>query len=246
MGGRYLAQGVAAAALMAASPAVAGPPFFSDDPEPTDFLHWEIYGFVAGTNLADGTGGQAGLDINYGGAKDLQLTMVVPLDYQRGPGTDVVLGDLEFAAKYRFLHQRAGSAMPDVAFFPRVLVPTAPRRFGTGRVGLLLPIWAQKDIGKWSLFGGGGYTINPGAGQRNYALVGVGLLRQLSKRLQIGVETYHYGRDAVDGRTYTTLGAGALYRLSKHYSLLGSIGPGVQHAREQGRYNFYLAVKADL
>ena len=243
---KLIRGGGMAMTLCTASPALAGPPFFSDDPEPTDYRHWEIYGFVAGTNLAEGTGGQTGFDINYGGAKDLQLTAVVPLDYQRGPGTDVALGDLELAAKYRFLHQRPGSAMPDVAFFPRVFVPTAPRRFGTGRIGVLLPIWAQKDIGKWALFGGGGYVINPGSGQRNYSLAGLGLLRQITGRLQLGVEAYHYTRDAVDSRNYTAIGAGALYRLSKRYSVVASIGPGIQHAREQGRSNFYLALKADL
>ena len=104
-----MARGASAAAMLAtASPAVAGPPFFSDDPEPTDFLHWEIYGFFAGTNLTGGTGGESGFDINYGGAKDLQLTTVIPLDYQRGPGTHVALGDIELAAKYRFLRAETG------------------------------------------------------------------------------------------------------------------------------------------
>ena len=231
--------------MSAATPAIAGPPFFSDDPEPTDFRHWEIYGFVAGTRLSEGTGGESGLDINYGGAKNLQLTAVVPLDYQHQHGTDVALGDIELAAKFRFIHQRPGSAMPDIAFFPRIFVPSAPRRFGTGRVGLLLPLWAQKDVGKWSLFGGGGYTLNPGAGQRNYALAGFGILRAITDRLSIGGEVYHYTRDADDTKSYTAFSAGALYRLNRHYSLLGSAGPGVQHAREQGRYSFYVALKAD-
>lgn len=236
---------MAVAALTAAVPAAAGPPFFSDDPEPTDPSRWEIYGYLAGTHVAGGTGGEGGLDINYGGARDLQLTAVVPLEYQHQRGTDVALGDVELAVKFRFLHQRPGSAMPDVAFFPRVFVPTAPARFGTGRVGLLLPLWAQKDLGKWSLFGGGGYTLNPGVGQRDYALGGVGVLRRVTDRLSLGAEVYHYTRDAADARAYTAVGVGGLYRLNRHYSLLASAGPGIEHAREQGRYSFYLALKAD-
>lgn len=242
---KWLMPCIGAAVLMGATPAAAGPPFFSDDPEPTDPSHWEIYGYLAGTHVAGGTGGESGFDINYGGARDLQLTAVVPFDYQHRHGTDVALGDLELAAKFRFLHQRTGSAMPDVAFFPRVFVPTAPARFGTGRVGLLLPLWAQKDFGKWSLFGGGGYTLNPGTGQRNYALGGVGVLRTITDRLSLGAEVYHYTRDANDGRAYTAVSAGGLYRLNSHYSILASAGPGIQHAREQGRYSFYLALKAD-
>ena len=63
-----------------AVPALAGPPFVSDDPEPTEAGHWEIYGFAAGAHMAGETDGAAGLDINYGGAKELQLTAVVPIN----------------------------------------------------------------------------------------------------------------------------------------------------------------------
>ena len=169
--------------LMAAATsavAVAGPPFVSDDPEPTDRGHWEIYTFVAGTVAAGETVGQAGFDINYGGAQDLQLTAVVPLGYRHDTRTDVGLGGIELAAKYKFLHQSDGSPLPDLAFFPRLITPTAGRTFGTRRLSVFLPLWGQKDFGKWSLFGGGGYTINPGVGQRSFWLEGLGLSRSLS------------------------------------------------------------------
>ena len=47
-------------ALLLATPAWAGPPFLTDDPEPTDLHHWEIYAplFEASGRGAD-----------YGGAK---------------------------------------------------------------------------------------------------------------------------------------------------------------------------------
>lgn len=82
-------------------------------------------------------------------------------------------------------------------------------------------------------------------GQRNYALGGFGLLRTITKRLSLGAEVYHYTRDADDGRAYTAVSFGGLYRLNRHYSILASAGPGIQHAREEGRYGFYLALKAD-
>ena len=62
---------------------------------------------------------------------------------------------------------------------------TRDRRFGTGRVRLLLPMWAQKDFGPWSLFGGGGYMINPGAGNRDFWQSGVALTRQVTPRPQV-------------------------------------------------------------
>ncbi len=233
------------AAAILASPVSAGPPFVSDDPEPTAKGHWEIYAFAAGTRVQGETDGGIGLDINYGGAKDLQLTAVVPLDYQVGRGGNVGLGNIELAAKYKFLHQKDGTLLPDVAFFPRVFVPTAGQRFGTRRLSLLLPLWAQKDFGKWSLFGGGGYTINPGAGQRNFWLTGIGLQRAIGDRFMLGAEIYRQTADADDARRSTAVNFGGSYRLSKHWSLLASAGPGIEHAHSQGQYVFYTALKAD-
>ncbi|HEX4194636.1 MAG TPA: hypothetical protein VHY80_16120, partial [Stellaceae bacterium] len=66
---------------VAARPAEAGPPFVSDDPEPTDYQHYEIYLFTNGSNAADGTTGESGVDFNYGALPDLQLTAVVPMAY---------------------------------------------------------------------------------------------------------------------------------------------------------------------
>jgi len=225
--------------------AIAGPPFVSDDPEPTEAGHWEIYGFAAGSHITGASSGAAGLDINYGGAPDLQLTAVVPLDYETGGEREAGIGNVELAAKYKFIHQKAGSLLPDVAFFPRAFVPTGGHRFGTGRVSLLLPLWAQKDFGKWSLFGGGGYQINPGRGQRDFWLTGIGLQRSVSERLSVGAEIYHQTANADDARRFTGVNIGALYKLSDRWSLLGSAGPGLEHARSEGRYGFYFALKAD-
>ncbi|MBV9842494.1 MAG: hypothetical protein JOY99_13350 [Sphingomonadaceae bacterium] len=234
-----------AALLLASAPAIAGPPFVTDDPEPTDTGHWENYGFVAGTHFPGETDGEAGLDINYGAAHDLQLTVGVPLEYEHRRGTHVGFGDLELGAKYRFLYQSEGSLLPDVAFFPSLSVPTATRGFGGGRVSAFLPLWAQKDFGKWSLFGGGGYTINPGRDARNFWLEGIALSRAITDAVSLGAEIYHQGRDSVDETAITGINVGGAYRFAKHWSLLGSAGPGLEHPRRSGRYSFYMALKAD-
>ena len=44
-----------------AQPAVAGPPYISDDPEPTDYQHFEIYMFNLGTAARNGSQVRAGL-----------------------------------------------------------------------------------------------------------------------------------------------------------------------------------------
>ena len=65
-------------------PALAGPPFITDDPEPTDKGRWEIYNFVGGTREPDSNATQFGVDLNYGPVKDVQLTATLPLAVQTG------------------------------------------------------------------------------------------------------------------------------------------------------------------
>ena len=236
---------VAAALALGASsqPALAGPPFVTDDPAPTDFGHWEIYNFAIGVHTPGDTAGEAGFDLNYGAAKDMQLTLVLPLAYDDSPDGRVSSGTVEMAVKYQLLHQdREGL---DLAVFPRLFLPTAGRDLGSSHAALLLPIWVQRDVGKWSLFGGGGYEINPGPDQRNFWTGGVTLLREVNARLSIGAEVYHQTPDAFDARPFTGANLGVLYRLTPHWSLLAAGGPGLQNAASQGRYDFYLALKAD-
>jgi hypothetical protein len=239
---RAVGLGVAAALAALVQPALAGPPFVSDDPQPTDLGHWGIYNFVAATQTPGDLAGQGGLDINYGGAKDLQLTAVLPVDFEGGkaPG----LGDIQLGAKYRFLHQAEGALSPDVAVFPRLIVPTAGRAFGGQRLNLLLPVWAQKDFGPWSLFGGGGYQLNPGAGERNFWQSGLAVTRALGERLTLGAEVYHQTPDDAEAKPYTGVNLGVIYKASAHWSLLAAAGPGVENARQGGQYAAYLALEA--
>ena len=125
-----------------AGPAFAGPPYFTDDPDPTDLGHWEIYAFGAATRSGGHFDG-GGLDLNYGGIADVQLTATLPVDVVHDASPRTGLGDIELGVKYRFFHdERAGFA---IAAFPRVILPTATARHGHGRAALLLPVWAQKD-----------------------------------------------------------------------------------------------------
>ena len=51
-------------------PAIAGPPYISDDPEPTDYQHFEIYMYNLGTAARNGSNGQSGIGFDYGAAPD--------------------------------------------------------------------------------------------------------------------------------------------------------------------------------
>ncbi len=228
---------------------MAGPPFLTDDPQPTDTGHWEIYNFANATRGADhAIDGEAGIDLNYGAAKGLQLTAVLPLAYDnpngfsahglRGGG-----GVIELAAKYKVVHQDEHGWTPDIAIFPRAFVPT-DNRFGPPHANLLLPVWAEKDVGPWQVFGGGGYQINPGSGQRNFWQGGLAVNRVMSKRLTLGAEVFGQTRDTSAGGGFSAVNVAATYKLIQHWSLLASAGPTWEQGGGHGDV-FYLALKAD-
>ena len=230
-----------AVAVLLCGPAFAGPPYVTDDPEPTDYGHFEIYAFTGGTAARDGTAGAAGIDFNYGGAPDLQLTAVLPLEYDSParPGTVAGIGNIELAAKYRFLHQEDFGW--DVAVFPRVFLPSASRDVGDRHAAFLLPVWVEKDFGKWSTFGGGGCALNNGGGGRDYCLAGWALTREIVPALHLGAEVYRQSAGTRGGRASAGLSVGATYDLSQNYHLMASFGPGIENAAETNRYSWYAA-----
>jgi hypothetical protein len=229
------------AGLAASDACFAGPPYVTDDPVPTDRGRWEIYQFANGTSVAGEIGGAVGLDINYGGAEDLQLTAVLPASVTYNMGATATAGTIELAAKYRFVHEDTLGTRPAVSVFPRIFVAT---HAGMHRhVRLLLPLWAGKNFGRWAVFGGGGFLLNPGQDQRNSWQTGVAASRALGHRASAGIELYHRTAESADGKAYTGASLGVTWQLANRWSLLAAGGPGVQNARQEGTYSFYLAVK---
>jgi Putative MetA-pathway of phenol degradation len=240
----WLACSVVAGAVLAMlmQPAAAGPPFVSDDPEPTDTNHFEIYTFDNGTNTRSGTSGESGIDFNYGAAPNLQLTATVPAGYSdtMGGGTEVGAGNVELAAKYRFLHQDNFGL--DVSVFPRIFLPSGSTTIGDDHGSLLLPIWVQKDFGKdWSAFGGGGCTFNE-IRLADFCQAGGVLTYQLLPKLQIGGELFHQTADRQGTPASTSLGIGWRYDVTDNYHLLGYLRRGIENSDETDRYSWYASV----
>jgi hypothetical protein len=235
---------VCGALLLGVSPAMAGPPYLTDDPEPTDYKHFEIYNFINGTATRADTSGEAGIDINYGGAPNLQLTATVPAAYSVSDGGPLVggLGSVELAAKYRFLTQQNFGL--DVAVFPRVFLPSGAANVGEPRASYLLPIWMQKDWGPWSAFGGGGCEINRGGDSQDFCETGLVVTRQITADLQVGLEIFHQTPDTKGGLPTTSIGAGIHYDVNSTFHILGYLGRGIQNADETDRLNWYAGVLA--
>jgi hypothetical protein len=207
-----------------ARPARAGPPYVADDPEPTDYKHFEIYTFNSGTATQAGTTGATGIDFNYGAAPDLQLTATLPAGFSRPVGgpTSFGLSNIELAAKYRFLHQSDFGL--DVSVFPRVFLPSGSGAVGNSFASLLLPIWVQKD---WS---------------NGWSAFGAVLTYQLLPKLQVGAELFHQTADTAGTPASTSLGLGVRYDLNDNYHLLGYVRRGIQNTNETDQYSWYASV----
>jgi hypothetical protein len=234
---RLLTGAGVAAALSIASPALAGPPYITDDPIPTDAGHWEIYTYTDDSFARHNMEGEAGLDMNYGLAENTQLTAVVAGDYASGDGHGLRVADTEIGVKYAFVHDDAHKL--HVAFFPTLILPTAP---GRGRVGYELPVWAQKDFGAWSLFGGGGPTIRSGHDSKTSWEEGVALTRELREGFSLGVEVAHSGAEAVGEHGATTAQLGANIHLVGAFSFIAAAGPVVEDHTGRSGGHLYAAI----
>ena len=232
--------------LLLPSAAWAGPPFLTDDPEPTDFQRWEIY---APLLEISGKGadyeGSFGAEINYGAVRDVQVTVGLPLAYTHDDaGLHSGVGDLELSVKYRFYHDETAGL--SIAAFPGVTLPTAAHGFGSNHLAALLPVWGQKDFDRWSIFGGGGYAINPGKGNRNYWTGGVAITREVSDKLLVGVEADRDGASTADGRASTSLGIGAILQLPKPFRALASGGPTFVDGGGPAEFHGFMALGMDF
>lgn len=217
--------------LIAARPANAGPPFITDDPEPVDLGRWEVYAFSAGAAGQGDTSGQGpAIEVNYGAAPNLQLHVITDLafDSPAGEGPRCGVGDTELGVKYRFIAPGKDDWFPQVGVFPLLEVPTgdARRGLGAGYTQAFLPVWIQKDFGKWTTYGGGGYWVNPGPGNRDYWFTGWLLQRQVTDKLALGGEVFHQTSPMVGRAGSTGFNLGGVYDFTQHYHLLFSAGKG--------------------
>ncbi len=224
--------------------AFAGPPFRTDDPEPVGYRHGEVYLFATGTTDAAGISGAGpAIEVNYGILPDTQFHVVSPVDFSapRGEVLHLGYGDTELGLKYRFSHQT--DALPDIGTFPLVEIPSgdAHEGLGNGKARYFLPVWLQKDLGKWTTYGGGGYWINPGEGNRNWWFSGVLLQYSFAEDFYLGGEVFHQTADTSSGKDSTGFNLGGGLPLSGKFQILFSAGSGLQHA-STNRFSYYVAI----
>lgn len=224
--------------------ASAGPPFLTDDLEPVDYRHGELYLFSSSTRDAGGTSGVGpAVEFNYGILPDTQFHIIFPIAFNAPSGEHSHLGygDTEVGVKFRFIHQ--GNIMPDVGTFPLVEIPTgdADNGLGSGQAQYFLPIWLQKDFGKRTIYGGGGYWINPGSGNKNHWFSGIVLQYAFTNTFYLGGEVFHQTAVSVDSKDSTSFNLGGGLPLVGGFQILFSAGRGLEHA-SSNYFSYYIAL----
>jgi hypothetical protein len=224
---------------LCASSVVAHEPYVTDDPDPVDYHHTEIFVSTQSVWSRDDYAGVLPyFELNYGAVPEVELHLQLPLNYdQTRPAGKFRYGygDTELGVKWRFLDEdKLFKGSPEVALSPLFEIPTGSvtRGLGNGQAQYFLPLFAGETWGsdnrQWNLYGGGGYWINLGGGNKNYALVGAVLQRQVTDQLTLGGELYYGSSLEVGQRSHLGFNLGAIYDFTDHFSLLVSAGRDLQ------------------
>ena len=229
-----------------AGAALAGPPFVTDDPEPVDYGHWEVY---IASERAQGTDGVTGtaphMEVNYGALPELQLHVIAPLAYAGTVGGvwHSGFGDTELGLKYRFLDE--SDSYPQIGTFPLIEFPTGNENLGLGggHTRAFIPVWLQKSFGPWTTYGGGGYWLNGGGGNQNYWLFGWEVQRLLSSSLAAGIEFFRTTSTTPHGDPAFSFNVGMMLDLSEKHHILLSAGRDLSGPN---RFTAYLAFQWTL
>jgi hypothetical protein len=208
--------------LLAISLARAGPPFVTDDPEPPPPGGWEInVPFILERSPGKTEMDAPLVDFNYG-LPDVQLKLEFPIKilHDDDDGTAAGAGDLLLGVKWRFFDNEESHLQLGV--YPQLLVATGDRArgLGEGRPAFVLPLVAQKNWDKWTLYGNVGYWWQTAAETRNYVYAGAVIEREINERLTLGAELFGNSPKELGSRSDVAFNLGGTWKLSKHVNLL--------------------------
>ncbi len=207
----------------------AGPPFNTDDPQTVDFRHWEYY--ISSINTFQPrawTGTSPHFEVNYGLIPNVQIHLLLPMNYSyiQQAGTNFGYASTEFGFKYRFVQETKNR--PQVGVFPIIEIPTIKNtEFGNGRAQIFIPVWAQKSWGKLTTYGGAGFWINPGTGNKNWIFSGWELQYDFTPAFTFGGELYYHSANTADSRSATGFNLGGSINFTEKFHLIYSIGHSI-------------------
>ena len=219
---------------------LAGPPWRTDDPEPVELGHWEVYLASQGDiHSSEFIATAPHIEVNYGAIQDVQLHVIAPFAYSKPTDGSGRYGyaDMEVGAKYRFIQET--DSRPQVGTFPILVLPTdAFRENGqASEMQVFLPLWIQKSWGSWKTYGGGGYWLHSGSGNRNYWFAGWQVQNDVSDFLTCGVELNYQTASETDGHSTTGCSVGAVLNFNEHHHVLFAVG---QDLTASPNHTFYV------
>lgn len=229
---------LAAVGIAASAPgARAGPPYRTEDTEVVELHHWELY---LASQWAVAREVQAGTlphgEINYGALPGVQLHLLIPAVLAHTTGrTAYGLGDVELGAEWRFV--RSADHALQIATYPLATLPTGSEvsGLGVGRATLFLPLWAQGELKRWVIDGGGGFRFHPAG---NDVELGV-LLRRKIGPAELGTEVY-VTLPTNGSAVVVQIDVGATIDFTEHQHLLISAGPSAGAGTLAQAYLAYL------
>jgi hypothetical protein len=184
------------------------------------------------------------VEINYSPNDRVQLHAMVPMVYDRlrGRSAEYGVGDLELGVRLQLTTDDPNGWRPAVSFYPLVQLPTGSTRknLGTGRSHAFLPLWFSKTLGSWIPYGGGGYWINPGPGNKDWTLAALGVIRVLSPKLSLTGQVFYASSSKVGIPEQTGLTLGARYNVTDSQYVFVTATRGIQNVRETNQFTGYL------
>lgn len=206
---------ISAALFLTTIPALAGPPFQTDDPEPIDYKNFEFYTFGTLSQFPGEIDTQVpAFEFNWGALPNVHLHIIAPLaGYIPINGPQAFgIGDIELGIKFRFIQETKWR--PQIGTFTMFEIPTgnAQKNLGVGKTWYKIPLWAQKSFGPWTTYGGGGEVIAHAPGYRDYPFAGWLIQRDLAKKLTLATEVFYHGPIYTFTRHATMLDIGGYYK----------------------------------
>jgi len=228
---------------------LAGPPLLTDDPGTPGPNCWEINtAFLAERDGQLWSFETPLLDLNYGVGERIQLKYETPWDeaeVEHG-GMRSGAGQSLLGIKWRFLDQE--KAWLDLSTYPQYLFDNAASSVRRGLFEedqfFLLPLEWQRQFGRLTVYGDGGYYwFRRRPNQWTY---GVAAEYEIYPRFSIMGELHSYGVDGY-GDDEAVAQLGFCWKIRKHLNLIGAAGRGLQDS-SRGGPNFlgYLAMQFNL
>ncbi len=194
--------------IAVAEPASAGQPYETDDPEPVACHHVEVD--LQYSRQGPNPTTAPSVEIDYGPTQNIEVSVAA----QRG--------ETELGAAIRFLPETKST--PQIGFLPDIVLKS------DGTSETFLPIWIQKTMGKWTLYGGSGVS-------QTYVSSGITAQFTPSAHSSFGAEVFTDNPRTSGEKSQPRFNLGYTGQLDKAHAIMLSAG---RNFGPDARYTFYV------